>query len=80
MTGRQPAQGYAIALLMWMIAGMALLVMAVIHFARDDIGSAEQRLSEAKSNALARGVALLALPMMNNAAACWLLEETRQGI
>ena len=59
--GRQPAQGYAIALLMWMIAGMALLVMAVIHFARDDIGSAEQRLSEAKSNALARGVALLAL-------------------
>lgn len=61
MTGRQPAQGYAIALLMWMIAGMALLVMAVIQFARDDIGSAEQRLSEAKSNALARGVALLAL-------------------
>ena len=47
--GRQPAQGYAIALLMWMIAGMALLVMAVIHFARDDIGSAEQRLSEAKA-------------------------------
>ena len=61
MRGQQPAQGYAIALLMWMIAGMALLVMAVIHLARDDIGSAEQRLSEAKSNALARGVALLAL-------------------
>lgn len=61
MTGRQPARGYAIALLMWMIAGMALLVMAVIHFARDDIGSAEQRLREAKSSALARGVALLAL-------------------
>ncbi len=61
MTGPQTAQGYAIALLMWMIAGMALLVMAVIHFARDDIGSAEQRLREAKSNALARGVALLAL-------------------
>ena len=40
---------------------MALLVMAVIHFARDDIGSAEQRLREAKSSALARGVALLAL-------------------
>jgi hypothetical protein len=53
--------GFAIALLMWMIAGMSLLVTAVIHFAQDDIGLAEQRLSEAKSEALARGVALLVL-------------------
>ena len=53
--------GYALALLMWMIAGMSLLVMAVIHFAQDDIGLAEQRLNEAKSDALARGVAMLAL-------------------
>ena len=53
--------GYALALLMWMIAGMSLLVMAVIHFAQDDIGLAEQRLSEAQSDALARGVAMLAL-------------------
>ena len=35
--------------------------MAVIHFAQDDIGLAEQRLNEAKSDALARGVAMLAL-------------------
>ena len=53
--------GYAIALLMWMIAGMSLLVTAVIHFAQDDIGLAEQRVGEAKSEALARGVALLVL-------------------
>lgn len=53
--------GFAIALLMWMIAGMSLLVTAVIHFAQDDIGLAEQRLAEAKSEALARGVALLIL-------------------
>ncbi len=54
-------RGFAIALLMWMIAGMSLLVTAVIHFAQDDIGLAEQRVSEAKSEALARGVALLVL-------------------
>ena len=54
-------RGFAIALLMWMIAGMSLLVTAVIHFAQDDIGLAEQRLSEARSEAVARGAALLIL-------------------
>ena len=53
--------GYAIALLMWMIAGMSLLVTAVIQFARDDISMAEQRLAEVQSEYIARGVALLAL-------------------
>ena len=54
-------RGFAIALLMWMIAGMSLLVTAVIHFARDDIALAEQRLNEARSEAIARGVALMIL-------------------
>ena len=58
---RELESGFAIALLMWMIAGMSLLVTAVIHFAQDDIGLAEQRLNEAKSEALARGIALLTL-------------------
>ena len=52
--------GYALALLMWMIAGMSLLV-SNNPYAQDDIGLAEQRLNEAKSDALARGVAMLAL-------------------
>jgi len=55
----EKSEGFAVALLMWMIAGMSLLVTAVIHFAQDDIGLAEQRLAEARTEAAARGVALL---------------------
>ena len=52
-------QGFAIALVLWTIAGMSLLVAAVIHFARDDIGMAEHRILEAKAAAMTRGAALL---------------------
>ena len=38
---------------------MSLLVAAVIHFARDDIGMAEHRILEAKAAAMTRGAALL---------------------
>jgi len=38
--------GFAIALLLWMIAGMALTVAAVIHFARHDTSAMELRLME----------------------------------
>ena len=55
------SRGFALAVLMWMIAGMSLLVTAVIHFAQDDIGLAEQRLTEAVSEAVARGAAYLIL-------------------
>lgn len=61
MSSRSQQQGFAIALLLWMIAGMSLMVAAVIHFARADIGMAELRLMEARSEALARGAAFLAL-------------------
>ncbi len=57
----QSDRGFATALVLWMIAGMSLLVAAVIHFARDDIGMAELRINEAKSQAFARGIALLAI-------------------
>ena len=52
--------GHAIALLLWMIAGMSLMVTAVIHLARDDISMAELRLNEAKTRAAARALAFLA--------------------
>jgi hypothetical protein len=42
-----------------MIAGMSLMVAAVIHFASADIGLAELRLQEAKARALSRATALL---------------------
>ena len=61
MSSRSPQQGFAIALLLWMIAGMSLMVAAVIHFARADIGLAELRLEEARHQALGRGLALLAM-------------------
>ena len=61
MIPREANQGFALALLLWMIAGMSLTVAAVIHFARTDTGLAELRLTEAKARALGRGVALLAL-------------------
>ena len=61
MSSRSPQQGFALALLLWMIAGMSLMVAAVIHFARADIAMAELRLHEAKAEALSRGAALLAL-------------------
>ena len=51
--------GYALALLLWMITGMSLMVTAVIHFAREDIGLSELRINEAKSQALARGLGYL---------------------
>jgi len=54
-------RGFAIALLLWMIAGMSLTVAAVIHFARADIGLVETRVREAKVRAMGRGVALLIL-------------------
>ena len=53
--------GFAIALLLWMIAGMSLTVAAVIHFAHEDTGMAELRVREAKAQALGRGVAYLLL-------------------
>ena len=56
-----PERGFAIALLLWMIAGMSLTVAAVIHFARADIGLVETRVREAKVRAMGRGVALLIL-------------------
>ena len=61
MSSRSPQQGFAIALLLWMIAGMSLMVAAVIHFARADIAMAELRLDEARAQALGRGAALLAV-------------------
>lgn len=61
MISRSPQQGFAIALLLWMIAGMSLMVAAVIHFARADIAMAELRLDEARVQALGRGAALLAV-------------------
>ena len=60
MRPRALSHGHALALLLWMIAGMSLMVTAVIHLARDDIGMAELRLNEAKSRAMARGLAYLA--------------------
>jgi len=54
-----PESGYALALLLWMITGMSLMVTAVIHFARDDIGLSELRINEAKSRALSRGLGFL---------------------
>ena len=59
MSRRSSQQGFAIALVLWTIAGMSLLVAAVIHFARDDIGMAEHRILEAKAAAMTRGAALL---------------------
>lgn len=61
MSTRSQQQGFAIALLLWMIAGMSLMVAAVIHFARADIGMAELRAEEAQHRALGRGVALIAM-------------------
>ena len=61
MTSAPQQSGFAIALLLWMIAGMSLTVAAVIHFAHEDIGMAELRVREAKAQALGRGVAQLLL-------------------
>lgn len=61
MNSQSSQNGFALALVLWSIAGMALLVTAVIHFSRDDLDLVELRLLEAKSNALVRGVALLIL-------------------
>lgn len=59
MSSQSTQSGFALALVLWSIAGMALLVTAVIHFASDDLDLVELRLLEAKSDALVRGVALL---------------------
>ena len=61
MTAMRRESGFALALLLWMIAGMALMVTAVIHFAQSDIQMAELRVSEAKTLAIARGAALVVL-------------------
>ncbi len=61
MTRLKEEGGFAIALLLWMIAGMALTVAAVIHFARHDTSAMELRLREVKARAIGRGVTLLAL-------------------
>lgn len=61
MSGRQSQRGFAIALLLWMIAGMALTVAAVIHFASADIILAESRVRDAKLRAMGRAVAHLIL-------------------
>ena len=68
--------GYALALLLWMITGMSLMVTAVIHFARDDIGLSELRINEAKSRALARGLGYLVSRDM----ALREFESSRRGI
>ena len=61
MSSASQQGGFAIALLLWMIAGMSLMVAAVIHFAHQDTGMAELRVREAKAQALGRGVAYLLL-------------------
>ena len=61
MNSASRQDGFAIALLLWMIAGMSLTVAAVIHFAQEDTGMAELRVREAKARALGRGVAYLPL-------------------
>ena len=61
MSSCSPQRGFAIALLLWMIAGMSLMVAAVIHFAHQDIGMTELRVREARAQALGRGVAYLLL-------------------
>lgn len=61
MTVMRRQSGFALALLLWMIAGMALMVTAVIHFAQSDIQMAELRVGEAKTLAVARGAALMVL-------------------
>ena len=61
MNSASRQDGFAIALLLWMIAGMSLTVAAVIHFAQEDTGMAELRVREAKARALGRGVAYLLL-------------------
>ena len=68
--------GYALALLLWMITGMSLMVTAVIHFARDDIGLSELRVNEAKSRALARGLGYL----VSRDIALREFESSRRGI
>jgi len=59
MSSLLPQRGFAIALLLWMIAGMSLTVAAVIHFARADTSMAELRVREAEVQAMGRGVAHL---------------------
>lgn len=71
-----PESGYALALLLWMITGMSLMVTAVIHFARDDIGLSELRINEAKSRALSRGLGFL----VSRDIALRQFEELRSGI
>ena len=52
MSNASQQGGFAIALLLWMIAGMSLMVAAVIHFAHQDTGMAELRVREARAQAL----------------------------
>ena len=59
MSNASQQRGFAVALLLWMIAGMSLTVAAVIHFARADTSMAELRVREAKVQAMGRGVAHL---------------------
>lgn len=61
MNDAQSQRGFAIALLLWMIAGMSLTVAAVIHFARLDTSQAELRIDEAKVRAISSGVTWLVL-------------------
>ena len=80
MSRRSSQQGFAIALVLWTIAGMSLLVAAVIHFARDDIGMAEHRILEAKAAAMTRGAALLMMRARSAAASEQLQEEEDPGV
>ena len=61
MRSAERETGFALALLLWMIAGMSLAVTAVIHLARTDLGFAELRIREAQVDAAARGAALMAV-------------------
>ena len=61
VSGPQAGRGFALALLLWMIAGMSLMVMAVIHAAHSDIAMAELYVGEARARAASRGAALLAV-------------------
>lgn len=59
---RNPSQrGVALALLLWMLAGMSLLVSAVVGMSRSDVQLTALQLDQARAQAAALGVAHLAL-------------------
>ncbi len=53
--------GMAVALVLWLIFGMALTVTAIIHFSRGDTEAVEFAIQRSQANAAGRGAALLVL-------------------